>query len=183
MAFPRLSRGSAARLILAAVIAFWLAFRAFAQLPQGSRNPAAVHRQPVLVELFTSEGCSDCPPADALLAKLDAEQFVPGAQAIVLSEHVTYWDTQGWRDPFSLDAVTTRQREYGQDFGLSDVYTPQIVVDGAAQSVGGNAAKLIQEVALEPPSAPSRRSQSRMHSGPTGQSAFPCAPLPSLKQK
>jgi len=147
MTFLRLSRGRAARLAVAALVACWLAFPIFAQLRQSSANPAAVRRQPVLVELFTSEGCSDCPPADALLAKLDANQFVPGAQAIVLSEHVTYWDTQGWRDPFSLDAVTARQRTFSQNLGLSDVYTPQMVVDGTEQFVGNDAAALIRAVA------------------------------------
>ncbi len=120
-------------------------------LCQSPENSAAAgsstQSQPVLVELFTSEGCSDCPPADALLELIDAKQFVPGARVIVLSEHVTYWDRLGWRDPFSLDAVTERQQRYEEHFKLDSSYTPQMVVDGAAQFVGSDRSKLSEAVA------------------------------------
>jgi len=94
--------------------------------------------KPVLVELFTSEGCSDCPPADDLLARLDHDQPIPGVQAVVLSEHVTYWNHQGWTDPFSMAQMDDRQRDYQGHFKLGDIYTPQMVVDGAEQFVGSN---------------------------------------------
>ena len=99
-------------------------------------------RVPVLAELFTSEGCSSCPPADRILELLAREPPIDGVDVIIMSEHVTYWDHQGWRDPFGSSTFTARQQMYGNLFRLPSVFTPQLVIDGAAQIVGTDVAGL-----------------------------------------
>ena len=105
------------------------------RVPQESSTTAA--RKPVVVELFTSEGCSTCPPADALLMHLETDQPIPGVQVIAIEEHVDYWNQQGWNDPFSSSEWTQRQVDYVSKFKLPSPYTPQMVVDGETQIVGG----------------------------------------------
>lgn len=116
--------------------------------------PAAdIARHPVLVELFTSEGCSSCPPADALLMRLDQQQPVPGAEIIALGEHVDYWDSQGWTDRFSRHDVTERQTDYSSRFRIEGPYTPQMVVDGRYQVVANNGPD-VQQTLLQAAATP-----------------------------
>lgn len=121
---------SIAGLIVGAVLALAAPGSERAQEPQGS--------VPVVVELFTSEGCESCPPADVLLRRLASTQPVAGAQIIPLGLHVDYWDQLGWKDRFSSAQFTIRQRMYGARLNADDVYTPQMVVDGRSAFVGSD---------------------------------------------
>jgi len=95
--------------------------------------PARAEPRLIVVELFTSQACSSCPPADALLRDLARRPDV-----VALGFHVTYWNGPGWRDPFASDAATERQKAYGRRFNGGQVYTPEIVVDGADDMVGSD---------------------------------------------
>lgn len=122
------------------IVAF--SFLAFSCTNAGSKNTVQVKSAATksglpVVELFTSEGCSSCPPADRLLSKIKEEN-----SAIVLSYHVDYWDRLGWKDPFSQAAFSNRQRQYAQRFSLQSIYTPQVVVNGQEELVGSDEAKL-----------------------------------------
>lgn len=127
-----------------AAIAFLLPFtQAHAQ------SPAPVVTQPAaLVELFTSEGCSSCPPADALLRQLNNTHTQDGTLVVGLSEHVTYWNRLGWTDPFSADTWTQRQQAYATRFHLESAYTPQAVVNGEHELVGSDKPALLQALQL-----------------------------------
>jgi hypothetical protein len=104
------------------------------------RDDADIHH-PVLVELFTSEGCSSCPPADDLLARLEHTQPV-----IVMSEHVDYWNRIGWTDPYSSHAFSERQEAYARRFPINGPYTPQMVVDGRTEFVGSDGYEAVSAI-------------------------------------
>ncbi len=133
-------------------------------MPNAGGQPAAV-RVPVIVELFTSEGCSSCPPVDKFLAQIDRLQPVPEALIIPLEEHVDYWDHDGWRDPFSDPAFTDRQSIYAQQFHLPGPATPEVVVAGRAQFLGNDYLKSRGAI-LEAARSPQAHISLTLSSGP-----------------
>jgi len=163
--------------LLTIVFAAWIFLSASGSASRESASP-------VLVELFTSEGCSSCPPADALLQQLDRTQPVNGAQLIVLSEHVDYWNHIGWTDPYSSHLFSNRQSVYGNRFGLNSVYTPQMVVDGETEFVGNDSrlASRAVEKALALPKVAVRISNMSLDTAKTLQAHIDTDALPeSLK--
>ncbi len=129
--------------------------KTIAQVPQTQKTkvkkPMNTNRKTsVLVELFTSEGCSSCPPADRVLSQLEKEQTNPDVEVITLALHVDYWNYLGWKDEFSSKSYSERQSGYAERFKLDSIYTPQMVVDGQTQFVGSNlgtAQKAISDLA------------------------------------
>jgi hypothetical protein len=124
---------------LARALAVFLSVAILAQ--QADAASHAGTRQPVVVELYTSQGCSSCPPADELLVDLAARPDV-----VALSLHVDYWDYIGWKDPYGSPMNTDRQRRYAESLGLPYVFTPQIVVDGRRSLVGSRRGEVMRAI-------------------------------------
>lgn len=134
-------------LLIFAVAGLMAASRPRQQSSPDSQNPAAQSSQPqkqrpVLIELFTSEGCSDCPPADNILTAL-AHRPPQDVTIIPLAFHVTYWDHLGWQDRFSAERYTERQQQYRDLLRVENIYTPQTVIDGRYETVGNNGSKVL----------------------------------------
>jgi hypothetical protein len=135
-------------------LALWLLIPGRGYGQTGRVQDSAPPQNPiVIVELFTSEGCSSCPPAEELIRKLSEQQPIPGVEVVALEEHVDYWNSYGWTDPFSSSEFTKRQVAYSQALPKSGVYTPQTIVDGYAEIEGSRAQQLseaIQRARLAP---------------------------------
>ena len=113
-------------------------------LPVNAEQPAKI---PMLLELFTSEGCSSCPPADRLMSELLSSQPFDGVELIGLAQHVDYWNRLGWKDPYSSAEFSQRQRNYSRQLANDNgVYTPQIVVHGKLGAVGSRAEKVFDVI-------------------------------------
>jgi hypothetical protein len=110
---------------------------------------AETKRKAVVVELFTSEGCSSCPPADALLLQLRQQKQLDGTEVIPLGFHVDYWNDLGWQDRFSSSAYSRRQEQYARKFALDGPYTPQMVVDGSREFTGSDSSRARSAIVQE----------------------------------
>lgn len=133
-----------ASLIASLSFGVFLAYASVRAKPQSP--PTDSSRTPVLVELFTSEGCSSCPPADSILQKLVEKQPIANADVIAIEEHVDYWNHDGWIDPFSSAEWTDRQMVYSPQTKDTGPYTPEMVVDGKASFNGSDPAKAVQSI-------------------------------------
>ena len=136
-----------------AIVVFAIAFGGFAYIVAGKTSEPGPPRKAVVVELFTSEGCSSCPPADELLAHLRQDLSAKNIQVIPLGFHVDYWNSLEWKDRFSSAEYSQRQEQYTQSLRVDGPYTPEMVVDGAVEFVGndsGQAQRTIREAASQP---------------------------------
>lgn len=135
--------------------------------PQEAGRPAnQPDAGPVILELFTSQGCSSCPPADRLLTRLAQDRGLAG-RVIPLSFHVDYWDYIGWQDPFASPRWSERQREYGRAFRSNRIYTPQLVVHGKTECVGSQEGVVRKQIAAALAGPPAGRVT--LETGPAGE--------------
>jgi hypothetical protein len=140
----KLSLLSVAVVLVAAPLTF--SGLAHSSSPNSKTDQSAAGRRIVVVELFTSEGCSSCPPADTLLKTLSEQSSIANTEVIALEQHVDYWDRLGWKDPYSSAEFTDRQTEYSHFLKDGGVYTPQMVVDGQTVVIGGRAQEVIEVI-------------------------------------
>jgi|ERR1041385_4554721 hypothetical protein len=141
------------RILALAIAVFAIAFGGFAYIVVGKTSEPGPPRKAVVVELFTSEGCSSCPPADELLTHLRQDLSAKNIQVIPLGFHVDYWNSLGWKDRFSSAEYSQRQEQYTQSLRVDGPYTPEMVVGGAVEFVGndaGQAQRTIREAASQP---------------------------------
>jgi|SRR6185295_11023278 len=139
--------------ILAGLCALAVLSRSGDAAPQSAGGPAG---GPIVLELFTSQGCSSCPPADRLLTRLARDPALAG-RVIPLSFHVDYWDYIGWQDPFASPRWSERQRDYARTFRSNRIYTPQLVVDGRTECVGSQEAMVRKQVTAALAAPPAAR--------------------------
>jgi len=153
----RLAPPAAPRALLAVAAAAALAAAALAVLVAAPRRVRAAAPPsgtgPVVVELFTSQGCSSCPPADRLLSKLGSDPRFAG-KVLPLSFHVDYWNYIGWQDPFSSPRWSARQNDYARAFRSDRVYTPQAVVNGSSECVGNDERAVLSRISAALEKAP-----------------------------
>jgi len=139
--------------------------------PHGARaaDPSnSLAKAPVVVELFTSQGCSSCPPADRLLTRLGNDPRFAG-RVIPLAFHVDYWNYIGWQDPFSSPRWSARQNEYAHAFRSSRIYTPQLVVNGSSECVGSEEREVVSRITAalaKPPAGEVKLTVGPQGSGP-----------------
>lgn len=134
--------------VAAVLIAFLgIAFPGIHKAPVAASPSDAARPRPVVLELFTSEGCSSCPPADAFLKQLDDVGQTDNTEILAIEEHVDYWDQLGWRDPFSSHDWTERQEQYASAFHHDGPFTPQFVVNGRSELSGSSSRKARQDIA------------------------------------
>ncbi|HUF18267.1 MAG TPA: DUF1223 domain-containing protein, partial [Thermoanaerobaculia bacterium] len=148
-----MSKAGSGALILLGVLCMvalvsWLLHDAEAAPKPAEKNQQASQAGTVVLELFTSQGCSSCPPADRLLTALGTERFA-GGTVIPLAWHVDYWNRLGWSDPFSSAQWSARQREYARVMRSSQVYTPQLILNGRSQLVGSSERAVRTEIARQ----------------------------------